>query len=160
MIKEGNSGMADILGRIRARLQTKVEADLRTGDRVRESLDSPSRDIGALEGLLACIQIAHRQVGVVNPRYPGRINDLIQILKKSLRRALTWYTRPIVEFQAGTIRFLNETAEILGRDQSRIASLEKKIQVLTTELAELRQQIQPGRDLIARDSGRSEIEEK
>jgi predicted metal-dependent phosphoesterase TrpH len=109
---------------------------------------------------LACIEIAHRQVGVVNPRHPGWINDLIQILKKSLRRALTWYTRPIVEFQAGTIRFLNETAEILGRDQSRLASLEKEIEILTTELAGLRQQIQSRSGLVVRDPDRSEMEEK
>jgi hypothetical protein len=160
MTNNGNSDIADVLRKIRARLQTRIEADLHTGDRVSHSSDSPSRSIGPLQGLLASMQIAHRQVGVVNPRNPGPINDLIQILKKSLRRALTWYTRSIIEFQAAAIRFLAETVEILGRDQSRLATLEKKIEILTAELASLRQQVQSRPERIVRDPGRSEMEEK
>jgi Flp pilus assembly CpaE family ATPase len=106
------------------------------------------------------MQIAHRQVGVVNPRHPGPINSLIQVFKKSLRRVLTWYTRSIVEFQAATIRFLAETVEILGRDQTRLANIEKKIDILTAEVAGLRRQIQSRPDLIVPDPARSEMEEK
>lgn len=160
MMKDGNSDMADVLKRIRARLQTKVEADFHTGDRAPQSSDSPPRSIGPLQGLLASMQIAHRQVGVVNPRHPGPINSLIQVFKKSLRRVLTWYTRSIVEFQAATIRFLAETVEILGRDQTRLANIEKKIDILTAEVAGLRRQIQSRPDLIVPDPARSEMEEK
>jgi len=160
MTKDGNSDIAEVLGRIRARLQMKVEADLRPGDRVAPSSGSPSGNVESLHGLLASILSAHRQVGVINPRRPGLINSLIQTFKRSLRRVLTWYTRPIAEFQATTIQFLNETAEILGRDQSQLARLEGKIEILTTELAGLRRQIQARPDLIVRDPDKSEMDEK
>jgi hypothetical protein len=160
MINDGNSDIAEVLKRIRARLQTRIEADLHAGDQVSQSSDSPSRSIGFLQGLLASMQFTHLQVGVVNPRNPGLINNLIQIVKKSLRRALTWYTRSIIEFQAATIRLLAETVEILGRDQSRLATLEKKIETLTAELASLRQQIQSRPELVVRDPSMPEMEKK
>lgn len=142
MIKDGNSDIAEVLERIRARLRTKVETDLRAGDSVAQSTESSSVNVGALHEQLHAILSAHHQVGVVNPRHPGLINSLIQSFKKSLRRILNWYTRPIIDFQAHTIQFLSETAEILGREQSRLAGLEKKIELVTTDLADLRQQMQ------------------
>jgi hypothetical protein len=160
MIKDGHSDMADVFGRIRARLRTKMEADLRNEGPVPQTSDSPSKNTGILHELLVSIQNAHRQVGEVNPRHPGPINSLIQVFKKSLRRVLTWYTRSIVEFQAATIRFLAETVEILGRDQTRLANIEKKIDILTAEVAGLRRQIQSRPDLIVPDPARSEMEEK
>lgn len=142
MIKDGNSDIAEVLERIRARVRTKVETDHHAGDGVAQSTESPSAKVGALHQQLYAILNAHQQVGVVNPRHAGLISGLIQTFKKSLRRILTWYTRPIVDFQAHTIQFLGETAEILGREQSRLAGLEKKIESLTTDLADLRQQVQ------------------
>lgn len=142
MIKDGNSDIAEVLERIRARLRTKVETDLRAGDGAAQSTESPSATVGDLLQQLDAIRGAHHQVGEVNPRHPGLINSLIQTFKMSLRRILTWYTRPIVDFQAHTIQFLSETAEILGREQSRLAGLEKKIELVTTDLADLRQQMQ------------------
>lgn len=160
MTKDGNPDIAEVLGRIRARLQMKVEADLHPGDRVAPSSGSPSGNVVSLQGLLGPILNAHCQIGMINPRRPGLINSLIQTFKRSLRRVLTWYTRPIAEFQATTIEFLNETAEILGRDQSRLAGLEKKIEILTTELAGLHRQIQSRPDLIVRDPDKSKTDEK
>jgi hypothetical protein len=47
-------------------------------------------------------------IGVVNPRLPGWRNDLIQIVKRSLARSLTWYTRPLHKFIASVSRSLEE----------------------------------------------------
>jgi hypothetical protein len=47
-------------------------------------------------------------VGVVNPRLPGWHNDLAQRFKKSLARALSWYTRPLQAFNASVSRSLAE----------------------------------------------------
>ena len=47
-------------------------------------------------------------VGTVNPRPPGWRNDLIQLAKKSVLRALAWYTRPSQEFNARVSRSLDE----------------------------------------------------
>jgi hypothetical protein len=49
-----------------------------------------------------------KAVGIVNPRASGLHNSLIQLLKKLLARALTWYIRPIHEFNASVCRSLDE----------------------------------------------------
>ena len=63
--------------------------------------DELRRAAAALEGL-------KNAVGTVNPRPPGWHNDLIQLVKKSLARVLTWYTRPLQEFNASVSRSLEE----------------------------------------------------
>lgn len=70
--------------------------------------DELRRAAAALEGL-------NNAVGTVNPRRPGWHNDLIQLFKKSIARALSWYTRPQHEFNAAVSRSLNEVVAALDR---------------------------------------------
>jgi len=151
MMKNGNSDIAEVLERVRARLRPQVEAEIRAGDRMGKPTPSQSADIGALQLKLGAIISAHRQVGIVNPRHPGPINRLIQTFKTSLRRILTWYTRPLVEFQACTIQFLSETAKILARGESRLDTLEQNVELLRTDLADLRQLIESKLDPTTHD---------
>lgn len=160
MTIDGGSNIPEVLERIRARLRTRAEADLRAEGGIALSNESSSADVGALRQRLGAIVSAHRQVGEVNPRHPGPINSLIQTSKRFLRRILMWYTRPNVEFQAHTIQFLNDTAEIFGHEQSRLAGLEKKIEALTADLADLRQQVQSALDSMTRDQGKSKRDER
>jgi len=72
------------------------------------SFDELRRAVASLEGL-------RNAVGTVNPRPPGWRNELIQLIKKSLARALAWYTRPQHEFNAAVSRSLNEVVSALDR---------------------------------------------
>ncbi len=45
-------------------------------------------------------------LGRVNPRLPGLHNNLIQLVKKSIARSLTWYTRSLHEFNASLGNYL------------------------------------------------------
>jgi hypothetical protein len=61
-------------------------------------------------------------VGTVNPRPPGCHNDLIQLVKKLLAGALTWYTRPLREFSASVSRSLEETVRAFDRLSARVVA--------------------------------------
>ena len=78
------------------------------------------REIGtALEGT--------RKVGQINPRNPGLINDAIQLFKKAMRRSLTWYTRPLHEYQGGVVRALGQIAAILDNHNVSLRDVEKEL---------------------------------
>jgi len=66
----------------------------------------------------------HNAVGSLNPRNPGLHNDLIQFAKKLTRRGLSWYTRPLHQFQGAVTRTLNEVARALENIGSRLGLLE------------------------------------
>jgi O-antigen chain-terminating methyltransferase len=63
------------------------------------------------------------QVGTINPRRSGLHNNLIQLLKRALRRALMWYTRPLHEFHSSVVRTLNEAARAVENLQEHVDSL-------------------------------------
>jgi hypothetical protein len=63
--------------------------------------DELRRAAVALEGL-------RNAMGTINPRLPGWHNDVIQLVKKLLARALTWQTRPLHEFNAAVSRSMEE----------------------------------------------------
>jgi hypothetical protein len=160
MAKDGSSDIAEVLEKIRARLRPQVEAELRAGEQAGESSESRSLGVAALRQQLGAILSAHRQVGTVNPRHPGLINSLIQLLKRFMRRSLAWYIRPNVEFQSHVIKFLTETAETFEREQSRLGLLEKKIEGLAADVADLRQLVKSHFDWEACEQDKPKREEK
>jgi hypothetical protein len=81
------------------------------------SLGELRHTVDRLEGL-------HNAVGVINPRLPGRYNDLLQFAKKSLARALSWYTRPVREFNASVSRALKQVAWAVEHISANMPSLD------------------------------------
>jgi hypothetical protein len=73
----------------------------------------------ALEGLA-------NAVGTVNPRSPGWHNDLIQLGKKLLARMLTWYTRPLHDFNSSVSRSLEETVWALDHLSTNMLAPERQ----------------------------------
>jgi hypothetical protein len=65
-------------------------------------------DFDELRRAAATLEDLRNAVGVVNPRLPGWHNDLIQLVKNFLARVLTWYVRPLHEFNAAVIRSLDK----------------------------------------------------
>lgn len=54
-----------------------------------------------------------RHLGEINPRDPGLHNDVIQFVKKLVRRCLSWYTQPLQLFQSSVIAASQETLRVL-----------------------------------------------
>jgi hypothetical protein len=79
--------------------------------------DRLRRAVAAVEGLKSV-------VGTVNPRLPGWHNDLLQLLKKWLARALGWYTRPALEFNASVSQALEQVAVALEHLSMNMLSLD------------------------------------
>jgi hypothetical protein len=67
----------------------------------------------------------HNAVGVVNPRNPGPHNGLIQFAKKVMRRSLSWYTRPLHQFQAAATRTLNELSRAVEAVENDVETLNR-----------------------------------
>ncbi|HEX4138629.1 MAG TPA: hypothetical protein VHY84_28720 [Bryobacteraceae bacterium] len=77
--------------------------------------DGRLRDLDELRRAVAALEGLNNAVGNVNPRHPGWHNDLIQLIKRSIARALGWYTRPQHEFNAAVSRSLKEAVSALDR---------------------------------------------
>lgn len=122
---------------IRTNLRDKIEDEFQDKGSSVSPQDLPPLILGDLRLLLTLIRNAHQRVGEINPRNSGLINFLIQQYKKFLQRSLTWYTRPIKEFQDSTIRYLQKVGEIMGSRQSEIAELKKKVDMLSSQLSDL-----------------------
>jgi O-antigen chain-terminating methyltransferase len=79
--------------------------------------------------LKAEIQVAvdgARQVGQLNPRNPGPLNSAIQLVKKAMRRSLTWYTRPLHQHQGGVVRALDQLYAIVDNHSDLFRRVEEK----------------------------------
>ncbi len=90
----------------------------------------PAYDLYELHANLAACNALHNSVGTLNPRRPGLHNQAIQLVKKIMRRSLTWYTRPLHEFHGAVTRTLNETARAVEDQNHRLQELGTRIDSL------------------------------
>ncbi len=65
-------------------------------------------------------------VGAVNPRPPGWRNELIQLVKKVFARSLSWYTRPLREFNDPVSRSLEEIVCAVDHLSMNVVALERR----------------------------------
>ncbi|MGD1156172.1 MAG: methyltransferase domain-containing protein [Terriglobia bacterium] len=98
-------------------------------------------DPSAMHQVVATVNSLRNQVGEINPRRPGLHNDLIQLVKKTLRRMLAWYTRPLHEFHAAVSRAFNEMVSVAENLQGNMNSLAQRIDTLGTSQNSLAQRI-------------------
>ena len=99
-------------------------------------------DPSAMHQVVATVNSLRNQVGEINPRRPGLHNDLIQLVKKTLRRMLAWYTRPLHEFHAAVSRAFNEMVSVAENLQGNMNSLAQRIDTLGTSQNSLAQRIE------------------
>jgi SAM-dependent methyltransferase len=127
----------EIMVRIRERVRLRKQAGNGNAIVVPVAPNSAPRERAAGTVSLYDLSEMHRnaadsnnlwnQVGTINPRRSGVHNDLIQLLKRALRRALMWYTRPLDEFHGSVVRTLNETARALENLQQNVAATSKLV---------------------------------
>lgn len=80
----------------------------------------------------ACLRF-HDQVGVLNPRPPGPHNWLAQVIKRIVRRLLTWYSRPLREFQAAVARAQGEQLIALQNLHQILETQSRSLHALAVE---------------------------
>ncbi|MFZ0913634.1 MAG: methionine biosynthesis protein MetW [Candidatus Korobacteraceae bacterium] len=135
---------AEIMERLRQKSRSPQQADGKKATdaptpitlRLHESSQLRAEIQTALEGT--------RQVGQINPRNPGLINNVIQTAKKVMRRSLTWYTRPLHRFQGGVVRALDQIAAILDNHNDSLREV-------ATELRNHAKAIEEGSALLTRE---------
>lgn len=91
-------------------------------------------DLGELHVNLSACNALHNAVGTLNPRHSGLHNQVLQFLKKIMRRSLTWYTRPLHEFHAAVTRTLNHTTIALEEARAGLSMLEARVEHLEQRL--------------------------
>jgi O-antigen chain-terminating methyltransferase len=114
-------------------------------------LELKFHELSQLRAELATAQEGSRQTGQLNPRNPGLINNLLQFVKKVMKRSLTWYTRPLHLFQAGVIRGFQQIIGILENYRDQMRGLAHRSNLLSERLSE---QLRTQRETIERESAR------
>lgn len=97
--------------------------------------DSQPVDLSRLGQDVQLAYVLHGAVGTINPRGRGLHNKLIQLIKRIMARMLSWYSRPIQQFQAAAARSLQGELRALLSLQDRVY---RHIERLDTELDALR----------------------
>jgi SAM-dependent methyltransferase len=80
-------------------------------------------DIESLCRRISAAEVWKNQIGAVNPRPAGLHDYLIQCFKKTMRRILTWYTRPIIEYSAAVTESLSDVTRCLEAHENQLSSI-------------------------------------
>ncbi len=93
---------------------------------VREAKDNWTfYDFNELRRTVADLDRVGIAAGTVNPRAPGRHNDLIQGAKKLIARSLAWYIRPLQEFNGSVSRAFEEIVSAMDHLSMNMVALER-----------------------------------
>jgi hypothetical protein len=108
-----------------------------------------SRELAEMSRQIEAAHIAHRQFGQLNPRLPGLHNRAIQLVKQTMRRSLSWYTRPLHQNQSSVIQALQHAMRVL-QAHDRVLQGESPIDAsavhkLRQQNADLQQQLEAQR---------------
>jgi hypothetical protein len=117
----------EIRERIRNRVRELTDSDsAQYGTPVGVREESPALALHRLNKLRLNLQNANsalNKIGAVNPRPAGWTNQIVQVVKKCIRRGLSWLLCPIQQFDSGVMEGLNETTHILEDFQTELRSI-------------------------------------
>jgi hypothetical protein len=71
-----------------------------------------------------------KDVGAITPRPPGWKNDAVQYVKKSVRLFLSWFLRPLRQFNSAMLASLSEIVHILEELQTELRSISQRVEGL------------------------------
>lgn len=139
MASNGAPNPKDVIAAIRERVRARHAAEPEhTAPRPPAAANfttaTSAYDLRELHANLAACNALHAAVGTLNPRSPGLHNRALQLVKKVMRRSLTWYTRPLHEFHGAVTRTLNETTRALEHLRADVSSLRSEIAYAEHEL--------------------------
>ena len=137
--------MARLLEHIRQQLN-HGQRSVATPNEVTTSIAIKSQDISRIDLEVAAALSAHRQVGQLNPRPPGFRNRALQAVKKTMRRSLAWYTRPLQHFQDAVLRALQNISAVLQKHDNSLRQMESKADSLMAlsgqQIADVRSELE------------------
>jgi O-antigen chain-terminating methyltransferase len=120
---------------------------------------SSREDISRLHAEVCAALDGHLQTGQLNARRPGLHNDVLQFIKKVIRRSLTWYTRPLHRFQASVIRALEHVTNVLQNQDkallnqsSVLRQMAEQVQTQSDALRKTSEQVQNQSDSLRKTS--------
>src|SRR5208337_3887500 len=93
--------VTEIMERLRQKTRSPLPSQKEEATEVWDPFTLKLHELSQLRTEINTALEGTRQVGQINPRNPGLINSGIQLVKKGMRRSLTWYTRPLHHFQGG-----------------------------------------------------------
>ena len=120
---------ADIL----ARMQAHVEGS------PSRSIQPPADDVlfdFELDRITGEVHAAHHDLGKLNQRNPGVLNDLIQNGKRLLQRSLSWYTRNLQRFGAAVADAIQCHTIAIRRLANSMHQTAGRVEELATETHE------------------------
>ncbi len=77
---------------------------------------------------------AVNDIGAINPRPAGWRNEILQLMKKCIRRALRWVLQPIQHFDSVITESLNETTHVLEEFQTELRSIARRLEAIEASL--------------------------
>lgn len=131
MTSESELSEREILERMRKRV-SELKADSGTALPPPASLSRqyafvadkgvPGYHLGRLRQHVEMVYQLQSAVGTLNPRPPGLVNTAIQATKKFMSRALSWYTRPLHQFQGAVAQAFEEDLHALESLQNQVTT--------------------------------------
>jgi len=122
----------EVLSTLRAHVAPPHASD-QTGNAT-EAVTEPAIDPAIMASLSADVWHSSSEVGQLNPRNPGLLNQAIQSFKKLLQRSLNWYTRPLQVFH-------RNVAQAIEQHGQGISALQSQLVLRQNQLVSLQQQL-------------------
>lgn len=120
-----------IRNRVREITDSTVSAQCGTpGSLAKESPSLAPHQFNKLRLNLQNANSALTELGAINPRPAGWTNEILQVLKKGIRRALSWLLRPIQQFDSAVMVSLNETTHILAELQTELRFVAGRVEAI------------------------------
>jgi SAM-dependent methyltransferase len=96
-------------------------------------------DTAAISRVSADVWVSKDDVGRLNPRNPGYLNELVQAGKRLLQRSLTWYTRSLQGFHSQVARAVEEHGTAINSIDLSLRRLQSEIMKIQDELPAIEQ---------------------
>ena len=120
-----------IRGRVRNLRDAMPSAQYGTADLLQK--ESPALALNRFNTLrlkLYSASSAVNDIGAINPRSAGWTNEILQLVKKCIRRVLRWLLQPIQHFDSVITESLNETTHVLEEFQTELRSIACRLEAI------------------------------
>ena len=123
-----------ILMEMKGRVVRRQEQDSQPSQKV--LVEKDLAEGSTIAALSEQVWAAKHEVGQLNPRNPGLVNQSVQFTKKLMRRSLGWYTRSIQTFNDQVAKAIEEQGKAIVSIQESLGQMEKELHKLRKDAAQ------------------------
>jgi O-antigen chain-terminating methyltransferase len=91
-------------------------------------------DLSNISRFSAEVWAWREEIGKLNPRNPGLLNDLVQVFKRAMQRSLSWYTRSLQTFSLNVARAIEEQGVAINGIERSLARLEDELLKIQSDI--------------------------